>query len=610
MDQKRRWMMGVIVACLLTAGCILPFQQVIFAKNADTEDVSDSETPEEHPDEKPEEKPEEPVPQIYEIQYDSPDGENGYYRTKPTVKIISRDERNFTKYLLKMDGIEVGNGCLEGVDQTMEIASSNFGEGIILLEIWMEDEEGIEIAESRKQVTFMVDTMAPTISMTAPNGFDVWYDGDVPVGIEASEVGRGSGLGYVRSFINGTLIDNVDVSASENAEVYAGNVQVTESSVNGSAIFILAEIVDRAGNRANMTNTVFIDREAPQIVWGGVSDYQISGKPLSLTGSVTDENGISYQSAQVHFCDTAGKESSRDLSEWLSTPGENTRGLCLDQDGSYTITAETSDKAGHTVEQMIHVTIDQTSPIIRYVDQLSGSYLPYFEWNYESGDMVSDFTSYEYHMKMDGILYQSKQRISSEGIHMFQVDAVDAAGNKNEIQAAFVIDHTPPKILFGNVEDEMTYEEGIVLNISTEEDSDYIQKIVINGEKQKTNAASRYFQFPMQEAGVYEVNVTASDLTGNRTQQTITFEIKDEATIKSIVLEPVKKVLDKIGVKQTTRKDKNEIQDAEEQKELKTYQIALMLLIAIGIMVCASWQIYENLKRYNKKPPHKREDAK
>ncbi len=76
------------------------------------------------------------------------------------------------------------------------------------------------------------------------------------------------------------------------------------------------------------------------------------------------------------------------------------------------------------------------------------------------------------------------------------------------------------------------------------------------------------------------------------------------------MLEPVKKVLDKMGVKQTTRQDKNEIQDAEEQKELKTYQIALMLLIAIGIMVCASWQIYENLKRYNKKTPYKREDAK
>ena len=67
---------------------------------------------------------------------------------------------------------------------------------------------------------------------------------------------------------------------------------------------------------------------------------------------------------------------------------------------------------------------------------------------------IEDFTSYTYQIRLDGSLYTVGDKISGEGRHILCVEATDSAGNKAQAKAGFVIDRTPPRILFLDVEEE------------------------------------------------------------------------------------------------------------------------------------------------------------
>ncbi|MDD3404513.1 MAG: hypothetical protein PHQ72_14360 [Hespellia sp.] len=618
MDRKRQWMIKVMM--IMAAACVLSLslKLVPHAESAEGE--------------------EKPEISLYELQYDQPNGENGFYCTRPMVKLVHHDENTVTKYELKASGAVLTNGCLGNVDENIVIPTEYFREGRVCLDVWMEaphivdapepepdnpegdnpepdkTEEDVvesepdnpeivwkEVPSTRQTITFLIDTQAPTISMEAPDGFDAWYLDDVTIRTSVSDGDGISGLMSMKSFLNGQETENVDLAILEGTNTYSENTMVRGSSENGNPIEVLIEVKDRAGNQSSMTRKLSVDRMPPQISWEGISDYLISGKPLEFSGIVSDENGIAAKKMQIHFQGTDGNETETENADWQSRDNQQTAANYWEADGIYEVQIKARDLAGREAEQSIHVTIDQTSPVIRYVEQLNGSYLPYFEWNYEAKDMVEDFSTYEYQMKVDGMLYQPKERIMGEGMHLFQVLAVDAAGNQNEMQAGFVIDHTKPEIRFGNVRDGEAYTESVEAEISARDPQDSIQRIAINGEKQKINTSSRFYLFPFQEPGVYEISVSAVDLAGNKTQQNISFQVEAK--------KGVTKVLEKFGIVRG-KTDKVKEPEKTDEEKLKLYQKAIMLGVVILISGLAGLQIYQNLIRDNKKTPHKREDAK
>ena len=64
------------------------------------------------------------------------------------------------------------------------------------------------------------------------------------------------------------------------------------------------------------------------------------------------------------------------------------------------------------------------------MDQLNGTYLPFFQWNYEVEEAVSDLTDYQYQMLLDGLEYAKGRLVTEEGVHRLRVRAEDAAGNQ------------------------------------------------------------------------------------------------------------------------------------------------------------------------------------
>ena len=96
--------------------------------------------------------------------------------------------------------------------------------------------------------------------------------------------------------------------------------------------------------------------------------------------------------------------------------------------------------------------IDTKNPVIKMVDELQGKYLKKFSWDYPVDVFIKDFTTFVHQIQMDGRLYPIGTEIDTEGRHTLQVNAIDAAGNEAVARAEFVIDHTPPKIQFYQVE--------------------------------------------------------------------------------------------------------------------------------------------------------------
>lgn len=608
MDQKRKWIMGILLVFTIMGNLTLSVYPRIRVQAAG----ASQEVSEESKDESGEsggnqggESLEESA-EMYEVVYAHADGQNGYYRTKPSVEIRNMDDKAVTKYQLKSGDAELTSGTLEGVNQGAVILPEIFPEGTSTLEVWLESSEVVyqEVDGSRQQFTFRIDTIAPELSLSAPVGFDVWYTEDVIVTADAMDATMGSGLQSMRWFVNGNLIEEKNLTSFSPDEGGLQEQMITESSSNGKPIPIVVEVIDRAGNVTSMNRGLYIDRRAPTIGWSGATDYMISGQPVSISNTLQDENGLASKSVQIRFQDVDGVVSERECSDWQNRAEGNIVSMRLEQDGIYEITARASDYAGHETVQTMHLTVDQTCPVVRYVDQLNGTYLPYFEWNYDAKDMVSDFTSYEYHMKLDGFLYLPNERVTGEGMHLFQVEAVDAAGNKSEMQASFVVDHTAPNILFRNVEDGATYTESVGMIISTEDENDYIQKIEINGERQKISGTSQFYQFPMQESGDYTVTVTANDLAGNRVQRTIRFTVQEKATVVSKVISPVKNMLSAVGLGKQNEAKRVPI-DGEENANVEDgfawYQIAFMLAVVLVICGLGGLQIYENCKSLNKK---------
>lgn len=601
-------------------------------------------------------KADEPLVKLYQLEYEEPNGQNGFYRTKPMVTITNKDSEAVTKYEFTTVSGEKKSGILPEEGSAITIKQEEFGEGVQSLEVWMEqpitiepepepepepestpilespetketlddnqdnDQDNdkpqepqviwMEVGDSRKTVSFQVDTVTPYISLSAPNGFDAWYTNDVIVNAETADSGTSSGLGHIQYYINDTPINAYDITADPITTSYNLEIPVTESSINGNGITVTAEVTDGAGNVNRIERQLYIDRTPPAARIEGATDYLITGKPMDLSAVVAEENIVSSAVAHVKYTDVKGQTSETAVSDWASTDGSQKATLHIEKDGTYELSVEANDAAGHQSAQTIHITLDSENPMVRYVEQLNGRYFQYFQWNYKAEDMISDFTTYEYHMNVDGILYQSAERIMGEGLHRFEVDVTDAAGNQTNAQASFVVDHTPPEILFREAKEGEAYEENANLAITLSNLEDTIESIAINGRKQAISSDSQIFQFPFEETGMYEVQVIAEDLAGNVSKKEIHFQVVEKETVVAKMTEPVRKVIEKLGI------GEKENETAAYGNTRASKNTAVYVVLAIAAVCGAGGFIWFLLgyvtegKFEHKKRPHKREDAK
>lgn len=484
-------------------------------------------------DDKEEETPPEPIKK-YKLTSTKPDGQEDYYVTHPVVKLEHVSGRGITCYKLKCGKKVKAEGKLDDTGKKTKNLKEEFGEGKNVLTVWMEDEEGKRVDEMDTTKEFYVDTKPPEFQFAAADGFDHWYQKEAWVEVSGNDGSAGSGIASISCYCGNEVVGSTEDSQTE--------FLIQKFSNDGQAVDVTVTVEDRAGNKSEMTKSLYIDGTAPQISFGKLADYMITAKPVKFNGAVIEENILKSCKAEIERTDTAGEKTMLSSVQWKEGRQGREVSAELSQDGIYQIRIWGEDAAGHETSGKIQVIIDSTDPMIRYVDGLHGKYMKQFSWDYEREEIVEDFTTCVSSIRLDGKGYIPGKTVTDEGVHVLKAEAVDAAGNQAEASARFVIDHTPPEILFENVEEAGRYEKERDVIITLKDDEDEVQSVFVNGIKQELGSKNTFRQV-FSEEGEYELRVHAVDKAGNTADRSVLFEIIPEETLLQKAVKPIKKLL-------------------------------------------------------------------
>lgn len=485
---------------------------------------------------------EEPEPiKEYEFQITEPDGRNGYYVTVPEVKLHHASKRGSTVYRLENGGMVRAEGRLGNEGAEVLLSGGQFGEGENILTIYMEDETGARLNEYSRTERILLDTAAPVLDAAAPDGFGAWYGQEVRVSAWADDGASGSGIESLSVCCGEELIG----TTPENS----GDFLVARASKGGKGTDITLTASDVAGHTASITRKLYIDDSSPRIEIGGMKDYMITSRPVHATFKLMEDNVLKEWDARAEWKDADGEKHQLLPGEWTGNEGEKETFFDFSEDGIYRMTVSATDMAGHTDVKEAQIIIDSHNPVIRYVDRLDGKYVKKFCWNYPKEEFIEDMTSYQYEIKLDENLYSIGEKVAEEGRHILKVEAADAAGNRAEAKAEFMVDHTPPKVVFHDVEEGGIYEEEKTFRAVLENAGDEMQEIRINGILQPLGRTREEYRCTVKERQDYEVAVKACDKAGNAASASVSFQVVPKETFFQKTVKPFKKMF----VKEETR---------------------------------------------------------
>lgn len=444
------------------------------------------------------------------------------------------------------------------------------------------------------------------------HGTEGWNWDFVPVSVEIQDQEISSGLQSVKCYVNHEVVINEQIDLENAVSLWNGEFTVDIVSLNGSGIPIVVETTDYAGNIQMASRLVYIDRSYPQIEISGSYDKMISGEGVIMEIVAADENILENGKIMV-WRNPPKQERSlyiEQMQEQAVPCQKNESGegcvwkLVLEEDGVYEVEVTVQDAAGH--QQVLHqtLTVDRTNPIIRFIEQMHGTHIPYFQWNYDVSEMIEEFTEYQYQMTLNGRMYTSGTYVEEEGEKLLSVEVIDAAGNRSTANAVFYIDHTPPEIQAYQLKDGGIYEESAELNLEVGEPGAYLEGVFINSEKINLTEDSQIFSQTLEAPGEYIVRARAKDLAGNKSELELKFRI-EKRSLAAVLFKPVKKLLSEEG----NQKEQKEVQKEEQKKETSDMEDgkrgmperALGILIFTGILSGVGIAGYYLLCCYKKK---------
>lgn len=576
------------VAMLLVVMILIYYQHVpvIYAEGEDVQDEfqEGGEVTEEDIGEDSEQEPEEdPVIERYQLNYPQADGREGYYVTAPEIEIIHMGEAGTTIYQIHNEDTVLAEGRLSAEDNTAKIPGDQLAEGINILAVYMEDEAGVKVEEYDSTTEIRLDTQAPQLKMTASGGFDTWHQKEAWISASADDGAAGSQIDSISCYCGNKIIGTVNEPEAQ--------FLITQTSDSGNGVNVTVTAVDKAGNKSETTKKLYIDNSAPKMSIEGATDYMITSQPVTVTCRAVEDNGLKECTAETLWQDTQGVRHNLSSGEWREEGNGKMMMQVLEHDGIYQLKASACDLASFRDEISAQIIIDSQNPVIQYVDELHGKYMKRFWWNYPTETFIKDFTTFVYQIQLDGRLYPIGTEITSEGRHVLHVEAVDSAGNKAQAEAEFVIDRTPPEVVFEDIEEGGRYEEKRTFKAALKNHEDTIEEVRINGISQKLHGDKSAYQFTVQGLDDYEVTVKAQDKAGNEVAEEIMFEIVSKETILQKVVKPVTTAFHRSSVDDKT-------EDVQEKKTDNTLFVVITVTIVLALGSIAGvvrWRKKKNL---------------
>ncbi|MBM6685784.1 hypothetical protein H9X90_06580 [Faecalicatena contorta] len=531
-----------------------------------------------------------PVP--YEITYGEPDGEDQYYTVKPQVTILHQGETGETVYSLEnASGVSAG-GRISQPDGQAVVEPEAFGEGENHLRVWIEytpPGEELRILYE-KEFLFKIDTCPPALDMWVEGGED-WHQYQANVRYKTRESSDGSGIKYIVCYING--------QQQERTEKSEGAFSVRQASRGGQGIPVAVAAVDQAGNRTYRESQVYVDDAPPAVEIRGVQDYMITSRDVQALFEASDDNGLASCSVHTIWISPEGASTVLEEGEWRDENGSSKLSQIFSQDGIYRMRIRAVDRAGFQSETETQVIVDKQNPVIAYVDEIDGTWVKEFCWDRPVSEIFTDFTSYTYRLTLDGVPYLPGQTVKKEGRRILEAEAVDAAGNRSRAAAEFVIDHTPPKIVFEGVENGVAYEERRTCTVRLGNSADWIKEIRVNGERQSLAPGTDEYTCTFEEYQVHSIRVTAVDKAGNEKKDSVVFQVVPRQSLAGRLLSPVRQSLglEKDGFKQHEDGTGAAVEGREEESgAMPAVTVAVLLLIFL-VLLLPGFALYRRIAK-------------
>jgi hypothetical protein len=186
--------------------------------------------------------------------------------------------------------------------------------------------------------------------------------------------------------------------------------------------------VDLAGNSTQIERTFVIDRTPPAVSVSGVVDGQVSNAAPMPAFSASD----------LYLAST---EATLDGAPF--TPGTP-----VTAEGTHILVVTSTDLAGNVTQRQWVFTLDFTPPTVSIAGVIDGQHsLSSVSPTFSATDLNLDSVS----ATLNGAPFTSGTPVSTEGVHILRVSAVDRAGNRTEAEVRFTLDLTAPTVSIGGV---------------------------------------------------------------------------------------------------------------------------------------------------------------
>ena len=248
----------------------------------------------------------------------TPDGSNGWYKSKPTLTLTASDATS---------GLDYAKFDLSGNDKFTPSA-----DGVFALAATAQDLAG---NSATKSTTIKVDSTDPNLSLpTAPDGANGWYITSPTLTLSASDAT--SGL------------------ASSGLDTGGNSVTISADGVKT----ISASAEDNAGNTASLSVTVKKDSLSPA---------------LAIPSTPDGSNGW-YKTNPTITLSASDATSGLDFAKFDLSGNDK---FTPSTDGVYALSASAQDMAGNTASSSASIKVDSTAPTVTgsFVSTLTNGWL-------------------------------------------------------------------------------------------------------------------------------------------------------------------------------------------------------------------------------------------
>lgn len=441
--------------------------------------------------------------------------EGEHYNTDKPVHVTIKDvnfEKNTIRVLKDGKSYSVGGFSITNHKYKDSLASlkhtfSQEGDYEILVE--SRDRAG---NSANEKVTFTIDKTPPVITPKMKG--------------ENRELKNGEFINkvFTPEFVLDEKEDKITSVTLNGGKNIAGNIPLASKEMEYQ-YKVVAQ--DKAGNKTNLDLSFTVDTTKPKLVIANVLG-KFFNKNITPTVTYSDKYLDTKKTSILLNKRLFGNELQK------TKLGDYVLSESITNEGHYALKAKVTDLAKNVSEQSIYFTLDKAKPKIIFNNVLNAAY--FNEVLIPELSIINELSDYEIIvLTLNGEPYEIGDPIEKDGKYVLYIEVKDQAGNIARQSIEFIVDMTPPNVKFTGVNNEDVYYDPVKMEISLDNQEDWIKSVHINDEvfegetiEKTPDGKVSKIKLSFNDIDKYQVVVEAEDKAGNVVEEQFYFEIADK----------------------------------------------------------------------------------